>query len=199
MSRFWKRITVAAIGVLVGEIGARIALPGVVSQVLTDFLRRGDAGFLIKLYDRLVGGGISRGAILALGIMPYASALICTGIVRRLGGRLTKNGTRGLTAMLSLVQGFGYAQFLESIPGAVVHPGAGFVAQTVIVLASSTLVAVALTEALFDRDADAGADMQADAQADALAVRKDEPLREIGPGRAEPVTVRSAAERVSVE
>lgn len=190
MPRFWKRITIAAIGAIVGEIGARIVLPGIVSQALADYLRRGDAGFLLRLYDRLVGGGASRGAVLALGILPYVSALVYTAIARRLGVRLSRNGTRGLTAVLSLVQGYGFARFAESIPGVVAHPGAAFIAQTMVLLTSSTLVAVALTEALFDREPDEEA-TEAEAQV--------EEIKSVGPGPLDPVAVRQGAERARVD
>ena len=62
-------------------------------------------------------------------------------------GRKNLTGwTRGLTAGLALIQSYGFASFVQAIPGAVAHPGAGFIAQTMLVLTSGSLVMMALSE-----------------------------------------------------
>ena len=56
-------------------VGAHIAAPGVNVQALADFIRNSAAAGFFGLYDML-GGGLSRATVFALGIMPYISASI---------------------------------------------------------------------------------------------------------------------------
>jgi preprotein translocase subunit SecY len=138
-------------------VGARIGLPGVDGRIVRDFFSRHPGG-LLRLYDLLVGGAISRAAILALGVMPYLSALCYMAIAKSLspksrtftndagGAQSANRWTRRLAVGLAMVQGYGYAKFVESIPGAVAHPGAGFVARTVIILTGATLLVIAFGE-----------------------------------------------------
>src|SRR5881396_2838762 len=49
--------------------------PGVNVQALAEYAQRSQ-GTLFSLYDLFAGGGLSRAAIFALGIMPYISASI---------------------------------------------------------------------------------------------------------------------------
>jgi preprotein translocase subunit SecY len=58
---------------VVCEIGARIVAPGLDSQALRDFLHRGSGTWLLRANDWLVSGALSRGAVLGIGIMPYAA------------------------------------------------------------------------------------------------------------------------------
>jgi preprotein translocase subunit SecY len=167
----WRKTGFVLAGLLLCEIGARIAAPGLVGRVLGDNFRRSGRGGLLWLYDRLVGGALSRGAVLALGILPYISARIFVRIARAVipavgemwthdAGRTSlKRWTRALTVGLALVQSYGFARFALSIPGAVANPGAGFVAQTMLVLTGGAIVAMGLGEqitALNDADDTAG-------------------------------------------
>src|SRR4030095_1500143 len=66
-----------AIGVaLVCTIGARIVLPGINREFFADFCRSAGASPLLRVYDWFVGGAMARGALLALGILPYVTARI---------------------------------------------------------------------------------------------------------------------------
>jgi hypothetical protein len=52
---------------------------------------------------------------------------------------------------LGLVQSYGFARFVQTIPGAVAHPGAGFIAETMLVLTTGAVCAMVLTEQLTRR------------------------------------------------
>lgn len=153
------RLAGAAIaGFVLCEVGTRISAPHLNGQALGDWLRRTEPGGLLGLYDRLVGGALSRGAVLALGIMPYLSARIFMRIARGLhpvigamhrdatGRRKLTRATRWLTFGLSLIQSYGFARFALGVPGAVTDPGTGFIAETMVVLTAGALVVMTLAE-----------------------------------------------------
>ncbi|MFA5256970.1 MAG: preprotein translocase subunit SecY [Opitutales bacterium] len=71
---------VLTLGLLVAaRVGANIPLPGVDPRPLQDFFASqagGAGGNLLGLYNMFTGGALGKGAIFALGIMPYISAQI---------------------------------------------------------------------------------------------------------------------------
>ena len=171
----WRR-TGGVIGVaaLYG-IGARIVAPNINGDVIAEVFKSGGAGPLLRVYDWLVGGGVSHGAVLAIGIMPYLSARIFLWLARvavpsvaemanQDGGHARlRRWTRGLTFGLALVQSYGFARFVESIRGAVVHPGAPFIVQTMAVLTAAAMCVTWVSERLSasdDRDVPAGVDLR---------------------------------------
>ena len=131
---------------LVYRLGAHITVPGLDVNILREqFGQLGNT--LFGIYDMFVGGGLSRATILALGIMPYISASIMFQLLAAVFPtieKLQKEGeegrkkltqwTRYTTVGLSLVQAYGYAVFLSSIPGAVRTPGFMFMFTTVLAL-----------------------------------------------------------------
>jgi preprotein translocase subunit SecY len=138
-----RKLLFTALALLIYRIGAHIAAPGVNVQALADFIRNSGAAGFFGLYDML-GGGLSRATVFALGIMPYISASIifqlAGGVVPTVGkmqkdeeGRkkLTQ-WTRYTTVAIALTQAYTYALFTESIPGAVANPG--FASRLVMVL-----------------------------------------------------------------
>jgi preprotein translocase subunit SecY len=151
--------------IALAAIGARIGIPGVDTDVVRDFFIREGGGGLLAVYNWLVGGAISRGAILALGIMPYFSAVVAMRLAavvsprvaeleqRESGRRALRWWTRGATLGLSLVQSFGFSIFLQKIPGAVAVPGPGFTLRTVLTLTAGALSVMWLTERLSERGA----------------------------------------------
>lgn len=170
----WRKTGFVLAGLLLCEIGARIAAPGLVGRVLGAYLRRGGTG-LLWLYDRLVGGALSRGGILALGVMPYLSARIFMRLARVVSPALDElhtheagrtkltRWTRVLTVGLALVQSYGFARFALTLPGAVTNPGVGFVPQTMLVLTGGAIAAMLLGEqitALGDADTSSGVEEQ---------------------------------------
>ena len=166
----WRKIALAAGGLLLCEIGARVVAPSINGRVLADYLRQVGASPLLKLYDWFVGGALSRGAILALGIMPYLSARIIMRLARESFPAIAEMSkheserprldrwTRTLTFGLAAIQSFGFARFVQSIPGAVAEPGPGFIAQTMIVLTTGAMGVAWLSERIArQRDDDAPA------------------------------------------
>lgn len=145
----------AIAGVLLCEIGARVAVPTPDPQALGNAIPRGG---LLSLYNWLAGGAMARGSMLALGIMPYASArmfMALAGIVSsrvrgmssHADGRKTLvHWTRALTTVLALIQSYGFARFTEQVPGVVAQPGLPYIAQTMLVLTTGALFMMWLCE-----------------------------------------------------
>ena len=132
-----KKKLLFTLGVLlIYRVGAHIAAPGVNVQALSDFIRNSAAAGFFGLYDML-GGGLSRATVFALGIMPYISASIvfqlAGGVVPTItkmqkdeeGRKKITQWTRYLTVILSVSQAYTFAIFTESIPGAIQAPGLG--------------------------------------------------------------------------
>jgi preprotein translocase subunit SecY len=105
----------------VARVGANIPLPGIDPAPLQHFFREqagGTGGAMVGLYNMFTGGALVKGAICALGIMPYISASIIfqlmTAVVPMLS-RLQQEGdvgrqkltqyTRYATVLICLVQG----------------------------------------------------------------------------------------------
>ena len=105
----------------VARVGAHIPLPGINPQPLQQFFAdqtSNGAGALVGLYNMFTGGALVKGAVCALGIMPYISASIIfqlmTAVVPALS-RLQQEGdtgrqkltqyTRYLTLIICVVQG----------------------------------------------------------------------------------------------
>jgi len=105
----------------VARVGAHIPLPGLDPQPLLKFFEEQTAnggGALVGLYNMFTGGALLKGAVCALGIMPYISASIIfqlmTAVVPQLS-RLQQEGdvgrqkltqyTRYLTVGICVVQG----------------------------------------------------------------------------------------------
>jgi preprotein translocase subunit SecY len=116
----------------IARVGANIPLPGLDSTPLQDFFQAQTAaggGSIVGLYNMFTGGALLKGAVCALGVMPYISASIIfqlmTAVVPSLS-RLQQEGdvgrqkltqyTRYATLGLCLVQGIMLILALEN-PG----------------------------------------------------------------------------------
>ncbi|MSU69545.1 MAG: preprotein translocase subunit SecY [Opitutaceae bacterium] len=105
----------------VARVAANIPLPGINTHPLQEFFRQqsgGAGGALVGLYNMFTGGALTKGAVGALGIMPYISASIIfqlmTAVVPALS-RLQQEGdvgrqkltqyTRYATVFICLIQG----------------------------------------------------------------------------------------------
>ncbi len=105
----------------IARVGAHIPLPGIDPKPLQQFFADQTAsggGALVGLYNMFTGGALVKGAVCALGIMPYISASIIfqlmTAVVPALS-RLQQEGdvgrqkltqyTRYLTVVICLIQG----------------------------------------------------------------------------------------------
>jgi preprotein translocase subunit SecY len=148
---------------LVYRIGAHITVPGLDVGVL-----RAQFGLLqdtfLGVYDMFVGGGLSRATIFALGVMPYISSSIMFQLLAAVfptvekmqkegeeGRKKLTQWTRYTTVVLAIMQGYGYAVFLQSIPGAVRVPGFSFMFSTVVALTTGALFIMWMGEQITER------------------------------------------------
>ena len=164
-----KRVffTLALLGVY--RVGHHIPTPGVNSAALAALAEQAKNN-LFGLYDMFSGGNLSRVTIFALGIMPYISASIILQLLTvvwpylerlskegELGRRKITQYTRYGTILLSVVQSFGIAMYLESqtrVAGGlplVFNPGLGFRLMTVLTLTTGTTFIMWLGEQITER------------------------------------------------
>jgi len=146
------------------RLGSHITTPGVDLGALEQLAGQFE-GTLFGIYDMFVGGGLQRATILALGIMPYISASILFQLLAAVfptveklqkhegeeGRRKLTQWTRYTTIVLSVMQAYGYAIFLESQPGAVLSPGMGFRLTTVLMLTTGAVFVMWLGEQITER------------------------------------------------
>jgi len=164
-----KRRVLFTLGLLVVyRIGSHITTPGVDASVLAEFFQH-QQGTILGLYDLFAGGNLHKATIFALGIMPYISASIILQLFQAVipyFEKLAKEGEEGRkkitqytrygTVVLSIVQGFGIAMFLENMSGpsatsAVMFPGWGFRLLTVLTLTAGTIFVMWLGEQITER------------------------------------------------
>ncbi|MEL6178412.1 MAG: preprotein translocase subunit SecY, partial [Myxococcota bacterium] len=153
-----KRIVFTLALLAVYRVGVFVTVPFVNRAEMARFIGgqdpNGGGGFL-NLFNIFSGGALEQLSIFALGIMPYISASIIlqlmTVVVPTLE-RLQKEGEQGRrkinqytrygTILLSLIQSFGIALYLESLNdtnmGIVTDPGWGFRLMTVLTLTTGT-------------------------------------------------------------
>jgi preprotein translocase subunit SecY len=163
-----KRLAFTLALLAVYRIGVFVTLPGVNRVVMKKAIET--SGGFLNLFNLFTGGALEQLSIFALGIMPYVSASIIlqllTVVVPQLE-KLSKEGemgrrkitqyTRYGTILLSIVQGFGIARYLESVRAgseSVVPDDAkgwGFRILTVITLTSGTAFIMWLGEQITER------------------------------------------------
>jgi preprotein translocase subunit SecY len=163
-----KRLAFTLALLAVYRIGVFVTLPGVNRVVMKKALET--SGGFLNLFNLFTGGALEQLSIFALGIMPYVSASIIlqllTVVVPQLE-KLSKEGemgrrkitqyTRYGTILLSIVQGFGIARYLESVRAGTegVVPddvkGWSFRILTVITLTAGTAFIMWLGEQITDR------------------------------------------------
>ena len=147
---------------LIYRVGAHITVPGVDVGILRQQFGALQGGIL-GIYDMFVGGGLSRATILALGIMPYISASIMFQLLAAVfptvekmqkegedGRQKLTQWTRYTTVLLSAIQGFSYAAFLNST-GAVRSPGFMFNLTTTVTLTVGAIFVMWLGEQITER------------------------------------------------
>ncbi|OGP52818.1 MAG: preprotein translocase subunit SecY [Deltaproteobacteria bacterium RBG_13_52_11] len=163
-----RRITITLLLLAVYRIGCHIPTPGIDSAALTSFFEQA-GGTLLGFFDMFAGGAMKRLSVFALGIMPYISSSIIlqllTVVVPYLE-RLQKEGemgrrkivqyTRYGTVILSIIQGFGIAMWMEAQHGMegapiALHPGWSFRLMTTITLAAGTSFLMWLGEQITER------------------------------------------------
>ena len=147
---------------LIYRFGAHITVPGVDVGILRQQFGALQGGIL-GIYDMFVGGGLSRATILALGIMPYISASIMFQLLAAVfptvekmqkegedGRQKLTQWTRYTTVILSVIQGFSYAAFLNTT-GAVRDPGFIFNLTTTVTLTVGAIFVMWLGEQITER------------------------------------------------
>ncbi len=166
-----RRRILFTLGMLaVYRIGIYVTTPGVDRNVMQEIVASGGQGFL-GMYNLLSGGALEQLSIFALNIMPYVSASIIIslmGVVIKPIEELRKEGeagqrklnqwTRYGTIVISIIQGFGIAMYLEGLnEGAqaagdvVANPGWVFRAMTVLTLTTGTAFLMWLGEQITER------------------------------------------------
>ena len=158
-----NKILFTLLMMLVYRIGSVITVPGVDVVELQSMVGQYQNTFL-GVFDLLVGQGVSRATIFALGIMPYISASIMFQLLSAVFPtvqKLQKEGeqgrkkltqwTRYTTVLLCLVQAFGYASFLQGLGSPVNSPGPGFTFTTVIVLTVGGVFVMWMGEQITER------------------------------------------------
>ncbi len=165
-----KKLLFTLLVLVLYQIGAHIAAPGVNVQALSDFIRNSAAAGFFGLYDML-GGGLSRATVFALGIMPFISASIifqlAGGVVPTVGKmqkdeegrRKLTQWTRYTTVFIALSQSYTYALFTESIPGAVANAGVGSRFVMVVTLTTGAILVMWLGEQITENGIGNGASL----------------------------------------
>lgn len=159
-----NRILYTLLLLAVYRLGTFIILPGIDSAALEAAFSSGGTGQgLLDLFNTFLGGAFARGAILALGIMPYISASIVVQLlgavipaIQKLrmegesGTRKLNQITRYLTVAITLGQSASYVVFLNTqYPGAVTS-STFFWITSVVILTAGTMFAVWLGERITD-------------------------------------------------
>jgi preprotein translocase subunit SecY len=169
-----KRILFSLLILLVYRLGIFVTTPGVNRVEMQNVISTGGTGSFLGMFNMFSGGALEKLSIFALGIMPYVSASIIlqllTVVIPALD-RLNKEGEQGRrkinqytrygTILLSLVQGFFIATWLEGFGrgggggfagGEVVaDPGWGFRLMTVLSLTTGTAFLMWLGEQITER------------------------------------------------
>ena len=130
-----KKLAFTALLLALYRLGSHIPVPGVNAQAVKDIQSNFGNGNILGLLNTFSGGGLSRIAIFALGIMPYITASIIlqllTVVVPSLE-KLQKEGevgqaritqyTRYLTVGLAFAQSIGYVFLFKSFQASAGEP-----------------------------------------------------------------------------
>jgi preprotein translocase subunit SecY len=150
------------------RLGNHVPTPGIHAQSLIDFFEQ-NRGNWFGLVDMFSGGNLAKVTIFALGIMPYITSSIILQLLTvvwplleklskegELGRRKITQYTRYGTVLISVVQSFGIAVYLERMTLAnqfkiVESPGWGFKLMTVLTLTTGTAFIMWLGEQITER------------------------------------------------
>jgi preprotein translocase subunit SecY len=148
---------------LIYRFGAHVTAPGINVRALEEQFAQLQ-GTLFGVYDMFVGGALSRATVFSLGIMPYISASIMFQLLAAVfptiekmqkegeeGRKKLTQWTRYATVVLCIAQAYGYSVFVQSIQGAVLYPGIGFLVSTTMILTVGGIFIMWLGEQITDR------------------------------------------------
>src|SRR5687767_8385353 len=152
------------------RVGGHIPTPGVNTEALTLLAQQAAENNLFGMYDMFSGYSLSQMTLFALGVMPYISASIILQLLTvvvpylerlskegELGRRKITQYTRYGTIVLSIVQAFAIALFLESYTGVsggysiVYEKGWFFRFTTVLTLTAGSTLVMWLGEQITER------------------------------------------------
>ncbi|HEX8832403.1 MAG TPA: preprotein translocase subunit SecY [Longimicrobium sp.] len=158
-----EKILFTLLCLAVYRIGAHVTAPGIDVNALRAYVGQLQ-GTAFGIYDMFVGGGLSRATVFALGIMPYISASIMFQLLATVvpsvekmqkegeeGRKKLTQYTRYATVLLATFQAYGYAVFVESVPGGVVNPGWGFRLSMILTLVTGAVFIMWLGEQMTER------------------------------------------------
>jgi preprotein translocase subunit SecY len=166
-----RRLLFTLMMLAVYRVGIFIAVPGVNRAVMKKIVGQASGSFL-GLFNMFSGGALEQLSIFALGIMPYISASIIIQLLTvviptldklqkegEMGRRKINQYTRYGTVLLSMVQSFFIATYLESNNKAygtqfgevVGQPGWGFRLLAVLTLTTGTIFIMWLGEQITER------------------------------------------------
>jgi preprotein translocase subunit SecY len=164
-----KRVFFTLAMLAVYRFGSHVRTPGIDPDALAALWERGDLQrSLAGVMDLFSGGNFKVVSIFALGITPYITASIILQLMTvvsprlkalqeegELGRRKITQYTRYLTVVLCSVQSFGIAYWLQNqvtTTGSLVRsPGVGFIAMTMLTLATGTTFIMWLGEQITER------------------------------------------------
>ena len=156
---------------IIVRLGAHIPIPGIDGEALGAAIQNFQ-NTLFGLYDLFAGGAFQKATLFALGIMPYISASI---IIQLMGAvlpyfqRLQKEGEEGRkkitqitrygTVLISTLQAYGVAIFLESMTASVQggvmqvvpNPGLLFKFTAIVSLVTGTILMMWMGERITER------------------------------------------------
>ena len=154
---------------VVYRIGGHIPAPGIDASLLSSFFAQQGGGGLFGMFDMFVGGAFKKASVFSLGIMPYISASIIIQLLTPIfpyfqklakegeeGRRKITQYTRYGTVLISMLQAFGVAAWLQSLqpePGLsiVISPGVGFTLLCMITFTCGTIFIMWLGEQITER------------------------------------------------
>ena len=158
-----EKILFTLLCLAVYRVGAHVTAPGIDVNALRAYVGQLQ-GTAFGIYDMFVGGGLSRATVFALGIMPYISASIMFQLLATVvpsvekmqkegeeGRKKLTQYTRYATVVLAIFQAYGYAAFVESVPGGVVNPGWGFRLSMILTLVTGAVFIMWLGEQMTER------------------------------------------------
>lgn len=164
-----KRVFFTLAMLAIYRLGSHVRTPGIDPDALAAMWERGDLQrSLAGVMDLFSGGNFKVVSIFALGITPYITASIILQLMTvvsarlkalqeegDLGRRKITQYTRYLTVVLCSVQSFGIAYWLQNQvtgTGSLVRsPGVGFIAMTMLTLATGTTFIMWLGEQITER------------------------------------------------
>ena len=158
-----RRILFTVALLVIVRMGAHIPVPGVDGESLASAFQNLQNS-LFGLFNTFVGGAFQKASLFSLGIMPYISASI---LIQLMGSvvpyfqRLQKEGeagrkkitqlTRYGTVLISVMQSYSVALFLEKELQVVIDPGFVFRFTTVVSMVTGTIFLMWLGERITER------------------------------------------------